>query len=349
MNDEAFSFHTMPTHTDHNILTTKAQEEWLTFVELCFADKGTPKSYFHNQLVRESSQHLIVVIRNSKSIVSTLRIFRRVILGGASHQQIKVAGIGSVCTHPKYRKQGLSSRLIQFAQKIIQESGDFDISLLHAAPQFHSFYKSNGYIKQLQIEKVLIEIQGIEKSFSTSSYIIRTCDSFCSNVTNDVAVLNTLHNSFNQNLPGTDVRNDAFWLALTEQYKDSIFVCLNQDDVPLAYCCVIFSSRDQKWILSDFGIEQDFVEGRSDDIHLVVEQLLAHAIHHQTTEAIEVTVDTADAAATNILVPLSICTLLRKSGEQVVDDGWLYYNVNKMHSNDSLQDTIATRWKMDSF
>lgn len=57
------------------------------------------------------------------------------------------------------------------------------------------------------------------------------------------------------------------------------------------------------------------------------------------------TVDTADAAATNILVPLSICTLLRKSGEQVVDDGWLYYNVDKMYPNDSLQDTIATRWK----
>ena len=157
--------------TQHHVLSDKDQNDWLDFITFCFHAKGTPRSHFARQLNNEPI-HTILVARlasptNTVSIVSTVRIFHRTIV-----PNIRTAGIGAVCTHPSYRKQGLSSKLLDFARQVIADMNAFDCSLLHCAPRFQSFYHQRGWTNTLLVETLVVDMVPTIHDNDTGDYIV---------------------------------------------------------------------------------------------------------------------------------------------------------------------------------
>ena len=343
-------------------LTPEGQQEWLNLVEECFRAKGTPRTYFSSQLHREP-QHTVLVARSltteHSKMVSTVRIFHRVMVGAEGHKMVKVGGFGAVCTLPEYRNLGISSQLLKFAlQTMVKKDSaeGFEVALLHSHPKFHSFYSKCGFSHVLPIQSVTMDITAQPHSN------IRSFDP-----TIDICALAHCHACFQQT--GTDVRTSSLWSMLEKEFGDSFFVALDACECVQAYCCVKYSYRDNVWILSDFGIDDCDSE--------LTWHLLEHAIYHTMTVSTVPPIPLPAAAATaadastelkntssmkntTTVVNVLLCVgdLLppgkHQRREQMEDRGWLYHCLNG--SDDPFEDKMTgkvasgtARWKLDAF
>ncbi|MDR0897301.1 MAG: GNAT family N-acetyltransferase [Oscillospiraceae bacterium] len=90
---------------------------------------GVREGYFrdHFEMDPAADPSLIFVAMDGETIAATLRVFRRQMwLDG---RVIAIGGIGEVCTKPAYRRQGLSTRLLQQAIQAM-EARDMPVSML---------------------------------------------------------------------------------------------------------------------------------------------------------------------------------------------------------------------------
>jgi len=97
--------------------------------------------YFLQFILRDPSYQpeQIRVVEEDGQIASSVRIFNREIYGG-----LRLAGIGSVGTSPKYRGQGYATMLLKDAIRIMEEQGS-DISILFTGSP--TFYERVGWTR----------------------------------------------------------------------------------------------------------------------------------------------------------------------------------------------------------
>ena len=332
--------------TQHHVLSDKDQNDWLDFITFCFHAKGTPRSHFARQLNNEPI-HTILVARlasptNTVSIVSTVRIFHRTIV-----PNIRTAGIGAVCTHPSYRKQGLSSKLLDFARQVIADMNAFDCSLLHCAPRFQSFYHQRGWTNTLLVETLVVDMVPTIHDNDTGDYIVQP---YAIATDSHLPQLQQLHQTFSGGKIGADIRPKAFSSALMSSYQASIFVATTKavPETVVGYCSLQYHVRDGcfVWTLCDLGVEKNVP-------HDVIRRLVAHAMHVQLEQ-----MEQMDTHTHQTVEMPSCCKFLGTEDQHVghkIDHGWLYYDVLPGSSN-SLQKQMesttiatATRWKIDGF
>jgi predicted N-acetyltransferase YhbS len=108
--------------------------------------------------------------------------------------RVRVAGIGSVATHDRYRKKGLLRRTAKVALDALRES-DFDISLLFGIP---NFYEQFGYRRAWTFLNATIETQRV-----LTNALVGRLERRRSGATAELAAL---YNRENTNLTGTAVR-----------------------------------------------------------------------------------------------------------------------------------------------
>ena len=273
------------------------------------------------------------------SIVSTVRIFHRIIV-----PNIRTAGIGAVCTHPSYRKQGLSSKLLDFARQVIADMNLFDCSLLHCAPRFQSFYHQCGWTNTLPVETLVVGMVPTIHDNGTGEYIVQPYNTATNS--HQLSQLQQLHQ--NCSLIGADIRSDAFSSALMSSYQASIFLATTKavPETVVGYCSLQYHVRDGVWNLCDLGVEKNVP-------HDVIRRLIAHAMHVQLEQMEQMDTHTHQT------VEIPSCCKFLVEDQQVgnkIDHGWLYYDVLPGSSN-SLQKQMgesttmatATRWKIDGF
>lgn len=118
-------------------------EAWFDHCALVFDqchDLDASRQYFMNHWYNDPwrDRHAIFVAVDSGEIASTVRVFhRRIYLNG---EEFTMGGIGEVSTKTAYRRQGLSSRLLEMAVRYMETEGlEFSV-LATGTPKHYSRY-----------------------------------------------------------------------------------------------------------------------------------------------------------------------------------------------------------------
>lgn len=116
-------------------------ESWYDLTGEVFAQTG--REYFVRHIMNDPWPVLesVFVAEDDGKLAATVRVFhRRVYLNGKA---FRMGGIGEVSTRPEYRKQGLSSKLLEMAVAYMENNG-FDMSFLFTGVNPH--YAKQGYM-----------------------------------------------------------------------------------------------------------------------------------------------------------------------------------------------------------
>lgn len=212
-------------------------KDWLDFVALCFAKKGTPREYFERQLLQIGSRDILILVPaggGPNDILSTLCIFYLSFALG----RVKCAGIGSVCTLPSHQKQGLAKELLKYTKDIflknafVLDSKGLKITLLHSSKvALQKYYSHLGW------DQTAVIRYGIWRIDTGGDGKTHMCTVRPATI-NDARRLKMLYGAF-QNLLFLKDRSDADWkYILHERIKNkALFVCV-QRDVIVAYASV---------------------------------------------------------------------------------------------------------------
>lgn len=151
------------------------------------------RTFAHDPTFRDD---LCFVAADGGRIVSTVQVLRkRVRLGGAA---LDVAGIANVFTTASHRERGLANRLLRLALDAMPEHG-FDLSLLFATRL--EFYGALGW-RPLLRQWAFVHAPG---SPPPPTEGLRPF------VPSDLGEIRQLYDAYCGDLPGTTVRDDAYW------------------------------------------------------------------------------------------------------------------------------------------
>jgi len=215
-------------------------EKWLEFVPMTFSN-GNPapefRQYFRNHYYNDPLSGLdsIFVALEEGEIASTLRVFnRKTHLNGTT---IATGGIGEVCTDPKYRAQGLSTKLLEKAIEYMNEKGLL-ISTLRTG--LFEFYRRRGWAESNSLLSVR---QLSEATFDASNFTdfrVREID-----WEHDLSALQALHEASAIRANGVFVRDNqdywTKWVACEAGVAPTIVT--TNDGTAVAY---LFAEWDQK-------------------------------------------------------------------------------------------------------
>jgi len=134
---------------------------------LAFADENHDDPEF-NSIDWSSPIETMALGRIDGELVTLLSLLRREILVGG--KSVWVAGVGGVGTHPNWQKRGLSSRLLQAAEKFMREKMDVSFGLLFCADERRSFYGRVGW-KYIAEEIYFIQ-DGGRRSLETAVMVL---------------------------------------------------------------------------------------------------------------------------------------------------------------------------------
>lgn len=111
------------------ILRTLKPEELHAWANLCDSQFGVGAQYFIRHFENDpfADPNAIFVFEEEGRLVASVRVFRREIY--LSGQRVATGGIGEVCTHVDFRRQGLSGRLLRRAIEYMNAQG-WPLSLL---------------------------------------------------------------------------------------------------------------------------------------------------------------------------------------------------------------------------
>jgi GNAT superfamily N-acetyltransferase len=125
-------------------ISLDVQEKINELDHLAFAhDPYAPAGPEFDSIDWSSQIELMVLGRVDGELVTLLGLLRREILVGGN--PVWVVGISGVATHPNWQKRGLSSTLLQAAEKEIREKMDVPFGLLVCADERRSFYARVGW------------------------------------------------------------------------------------------------------------------------------------------------------------------------------------------------------------
>ena len=111
---------------------------------LCACFKKDEQIFSKTRHWNNCSPSFSLILRDGDRIAAHVAVIDRTISAGL--EQIRVAGIGNVCTLPDYRGRNLSGRLLATAMSEA-EKRRFDCGLLFCAPELKKVYTRNGWIE----------------------------------------------------------------------------------------------------------------------------------------------------------------------------------------------------------
>jgi|GEM_PF-2894399 len=158
--------------------------------------------FFTNIAIKDpwfALQNLRVCFVNGKA-VSAVEIFDRTVRYGSS--SIRMAGIGSVGTHPDHRRAGYSIEVLKDTVHAMRDQG-YDFSLLWAGVPNH--YRRMGWMHHPEYHQEITIPETIPQPSGNTT--IETCD-----LQHDVTELQTIYNHFNNNRTGTLIRTEEYWI-----------------------------------------------------------------------------------------------------------------------------------------
>jgi GNAT superfamily N-acetyltransferase len=138
---------------------------------LAFADEKHDDPEF-NSIDWSSHIEYMALGRVDGELATLLGLLKREILVGEKH--IWLAGVGGVATHPNWQKRGLSSALLQAAEKFMREEMKVPFGLLVCANERRTFYGRAGW-KQIADEMFFIQDKQ-RRSLKTSVMILPLID-----------------------------------------------------------------------------------------------------------------------------------------------------------------------------
>ena len=267
--------HSTAKHEIHVLNDTKSSlNDWLDFVALCFAKKGTPREYFERQLQQNRSKDVLILVPvggGAKDILSTLCIFYMSFALG----EVRCAGIGSVCTHPSQQKQGLAKELLLYTKDTFLTTAFAlgtkgpKISLLHSSkPPLQKYYSNLGWHRTAVIR------YGTWRIDTSGAGKTHTCTVRPATI-NDSAPIKMLYGAFQKLLFLKD-RSDVDWkYIIDERIKEkSLFVCLEHEEI-VAYASVRkYHNRHQ---LVEFAVADTYLDDPNKS-QGCIESILRHKI-----------------------------------------------------------------------
>jgi len=161
-----------------------------------------------------------------------------------SGRPFPAALVGTVCTHPEYRGQGIGGGMLRYSFDILRGSG-VALSYLHTIPPRYNFYRRLGYTpshhEQTTVVAELAELDDtiLEQQASLGPDLRRRRA-----LPTDVAILASLYRETARRGTGAWSRNDHFWKRRLQGYpKLWLSGCpdfeLAVGEQPLAYVAAI--------------------------------------------------------------------------------------------------------------
>ncbi len=180
------------------------ESELVQIVELnCIAFNPGQHERYWQYLRGDNSYRLSqtrVVVVNDR-VVSTLRVWERRIRVGAS--LVTMAGIGGVCTHPKYQGVGYASALMRQTIGYLKTRG-YDLGVLFTIiPE--EFYHRLGWTS-FPLKGFQIRCNSVSRLESQSSWRVRAF-----NVEKDLGGVAKIHDIVNSQQSGSISRTRAYW------------------------------------------------------------------------------------------------------------------------------------------
>ena len=123
-------------------------------------------------------------------MASTVRVFMREVYDGENY--LLMGGIGSVATHPDFRRQGLCTLLLEDSIKYMQSMG-VDYSSLYAGP-IAVYEKSGFHVEQRIVYKGQVKGSKCDLEYG-----------------DDIAQAKDIYANSNTRLPGAFKRSDEYW------------------------------------------------------------------------------------------------------------------------------------------
>lgn len=123
---------TVPT----NNITKVEKEAIQVLINTIWSNNNTP--YIHPKEMNATSFY----IADKNKIIAYLGVLSWGI--SIKTETFKMGGLSCVCTHPKYRKQGIGTELVRNATEWIIQKGEFDLGLFTCSQENTSFYEHIG-------------------------------------------------------------------------------------------------------------------------------------------------------------------------------------------------------------
>jgi predicted GNAT family N-acyltransferase len=274
----SFQHHYKPT-----TLTETEIVEWSEFCAECFSYKVNPPSsryfqrHFYNDPRRDAS--LIHVMRyespkddnddnnddyqyyQRSEMVSSVRVFKRIVSLGRKGDTVVAGGIGEVCTHISHQRKGLAKRLLQFALQNVQENESLkmQISMLHASPQLTKVYESSAGYKSVVshwsvLPFVLSPLLKQNEEWNSMKRTHNDTQIRLAKFPQDTLALQKIHEEYSQDrLVGCIIRTPEYWNDyLSKEIGDSLFV-LTVEQTIVAWMS-IRSRSENRFQLREYGI-----------------------------------------------------------------------------------------------
>lgn len=163
------------------------------------------REFFRRYVEQDPSyaDHNVWVACEGERLVSCVQIFARVLR--VLDHDVPTGGIGSVFTHPEWRKSGLAGSLLQHAAEDLTKRG-MELSLLFTTR--HSFYEQFGWHVYKSHRTVLRWSDRFTSGNSNSAIQIESL-----RPESDMPAVREVHRAYSSGRTGTTVRDDALWRA----------------------------------------------------------------------------------------------------------------------------------------
>ena len=365
-------------------------EVWSQFCSQCFSHKPSPPSakYFQRHFTNDPDRDLgliyIAVSKTTNKIISSLRLFRRrifqvekSIMQRQDHEEYKIkyhnssfntdndeshhpeviyvecVGIGEVCTHVDYRRQGLSSMLLNFAFSQARRMG-YEHAFLHAAEWIKPMYEQHGF-RTSSVTWINLKIsqsdESIYRNWRSSQTTSWTYSHESSDIFKTPMELSNMSSVQNSRFNGCILRSEEYISSWLSGESASCSITGSFDSLSLSGY-VIFQNRGshairmQDAVAASHGVFWDLVfqgvcRARSDfdlfgeEVTVLIPWCFLESIVCDTFVALHsskrIRVDEVD-------MDIQI--------EFVHDDGWMVASLDPVSDNRPIIDLI---WPIDSF
>lgn len=332
------------------VLSPQDEAKWLDCVETAFKKKGTPRTFFQNQLHQLPRRTLFAVLK-AETVVSTLAIFVLEFAPG-----IQVAALGSVATLPEYQKMGLAGRLLKFAQEHISRHS-FHCSLLHSSnTSLQRYYEKKGWSEKASVSygswKIPIFSESSLREISYNGNVRRGEPA-------DVSTAKQLFERLWHTQQSVDIADDSFMCSKmrTEHdwkywYREDQFYVLEEEDTKRCVAYTVLKKHNGKhWQISEFA-------GKQCDI----EEIVRFTIRND--HFVEGADESKACSSVEVQIPLKPALFCKWSNvvekKELEDIGWRYYickgNANKdgisFQACTELTKTLSSHffcWRTDHF
>lgn len=206
---------------DETSIENVRPEHWAEVFKLWDLSFGMPYDiHAQEEYVKRNLSLCLAAIHNNKvAAVAAVIDFEMMFAGKA----VPCAGISAVATHPSYRRQGLTRKLLQ---NILSQLYEKRIPLASLWPFSYQFYESFGWSVtdlQCQTELTITDIPKVGSPLHYDEIAVENCDS-----------LFELHNEWCKRWNLSLARNKFRWQRMFSKPDASWFILKHQDGYMLA-------------------------------------------------------------------------------------------------------------------